>query len=123
MPSLTPIGDLNRNCFEEKGSQVFRKIIDPRYNSVGAVRTLITTTATLIDLPDDAESVSIKHLDTGGIIWIGEDNTITAGGSNAYPLSPGDPFLLRVKRGNSNNLWAIVSSETAYIYALGAFDS
>ncbi len=121
--SKTPIPELERNCFEEKGQQVFRKTIDPRYNTLGSVRTLITTSATAIDVPDSAEAVSIKHLDTGGIIWIGEDNTITAGGANTFPLSPGQIVPVRLKKGNGNNLYGIVSSETAYIYALGAFDS
>jgi len=119
----TPIPDLNRDCFEEKGNQVFRKVIDPRYNTAGAVRTDITTTATLIEVPESAEAVAIKHVDTGCVIWIGEDDTITAGGANAFPLSPGEILPLRLKAGNSNNLYGIVASETAYIYVLGAFNS
>jgi len=119
----TPIPDLNRDCFEEKGNQVFRKVIDPRYNTVGSVSTEITTTATLIEVPASAESVALKHVDTGGIIWIGEDNTITAGGANAFPMSPGEILPLRLKKGDGNNLYGIVASETAHIYVLGAFDS
>ena len=60
-------------------------VTNSNFNTLGSVRTTITTTPTVINLPDDAEQVYLKHIETGYTIWVGEDATITAGGATAFP--------------------------------------
>jgi hypothetical protein len=98
-------------------------VTNSNFNTLGSVRTTITTTPTAINIPDDAEQVYLKHIETGYTIWVGEDVTITAGGATAFPLSPGDTFPVRLRSGNDNSLYAVMASDTGYIYALGAFKS
>ena len=119
----TPIPDIERKSFLEKTTTAYRRVVSETNNSLGSIRTNITTTPTFINVPDNAEQIYIKHVDTGAIIWIGDNNLITPGGADTFPISPGETMSFRVKKGNSNNIYGVVSSESAYIYVLGAFDA
>ena len=122
--ALVPIGDIDRNSYKKVATLEWaRRTVSQSFNSIGAVRTEVQTTATKIELPENSESVLLKHIATGAVIWIGQDENITANGQDVYPLTPGEPLLVSMKKGNSNNLYAIVESETAYIYAMGAFNA
>jgi hypothetical protein len=90
-------------------------------NTAIAVRTLITTTATRIVTPDEAEYMRIKHIDTSRIVWIGSDASIVAGGSNTYPLGAGEVYEAHLYADDANEIYAITEEGQAYVYAIGGY--
>jgi len=94
------------------------KPINP--NTVEAIQTTVTTTPTVITLPEGAETISIRHLEAGVIVWIGEDENIAVGSSNVFPLLEGDVYGVTLRKGDSNNLYAVVASGSVTVYTIGA---
>lgn len=95
-------------------------LLDPRNEKFTAVATsLNAASATRIELPEDATQVKLKHLGTGITVSLGGTDSITAAGSDTWPLEPSEILELAVKKGNDVELYAIASSGTPTIYAIG----
>lgn len=89
-------------------------------NTTEAVQTVVTTTPVAIELPEGATEVTIRHIDQGVTVWIGEDENITPSGSDVFPLLEGDTYCVTLSKGNGNNMYAVVDSGSVTIYAIGA---
>jgi len=91
-----------------------------RGNTVFAKNTAMNAaTATKIDFPELTGNVLIRHITDDIIVWIGEDEDITAGATNVFPLEKGDALIVQMYKGNGNNLYGIASSGTPAVYAAG----
>lgn len=87
-------------------------------NAVDVAQTTVDTTATKIEMPDNATQVSLRH-DGTSTIWVGQDSNITAGGTDVFPMEAGDIMILDITKGNDNAIYAIVASGSVTVYAIG----
>jgi hypothetical protein len=97
--------------------------VSERVNTLEAVRTSLSTTATRVSTPANAEVMWIKHIDVDRIVWIGNSNAITAAGVDVFPLGAGEVYKLRLKAGDNNEVYAILEDGTSYIYVLGGYNA
>lgn len=86
---------------------------------VEAVQTIVSVTPVKIEFPTDSDTVVIRHLSDDTIVWVGGSNTITSGGTDVFPLLPGDILEIELSSGNANELYAIVASGSTVVYTLG----
>lgn len=89
-------------------------------NSVDVVQTTVDTSAVQIDVPEEASSVSIRHITEGTTLWVGNSSSITAGGAGTFPLLEGDIMEIDLIKGNSNEIYGILASGSITVYAIGA---
>jgi hypothetical protein len=94
-----------------------------QFNTIEAVRTQMTTTATQINVPDDAEYVWVKVIDPTKILWVGNSSSITANGADSYPVQAGEYYKFHLTSGNTNDLYGIVEEGTVYVYTLGGYNA
>jgi len=114
-----PIQALERAKFYEDGDIAYVRTIDygSMSNAISVAQTSVSTTAIKIELPPDASQVVIRH-DSFGTVWIGETDSITIKGPNAFPLKANDIMTMDVAKGNDNEIYAI-SSMPITVYAMG----
>lgn len=93
------------------------KLINSIKDSLQVATTVITTTATKINTPDDTSNFTIYHETEGTIIAIG-DSTVTT--STRPRLENGDVLeVSNFELNNANELYGIVSVGNITIYAVG----
>lgn len=99
---------------QEKGPRV-------RDNTVAAIRTdLDDVSAKKIELPENASSFIIYHLEAGEFVYIGDNTSITSSSESA-PLESGYRFQVDLAKGNDNALYGISSSGTITVFAIGVY--
>jgi len=88
-------------------------------NTVEVAQTSVPNTGAIkIELPENASSVTIKHITGSQTVSIGSNASITSLGTGTYPLEPSIPITIRLKKGNANELYGIASAGTIVVYAL-----
>jgi hypothetical protein len=88
------------------------------YNAVEALSQSISTTAALIELPDSANEIEIRH-DSDSTLWIGGDDSVAA--NSGWPLYRRETLCFNLKEGNNNDVWAISSSGSITTFVIGVF--
>ena len=87
-------------------------------NGFQGIKTQVTTSAGELSFPEKTKwGVYIINVTAGKTVWIGEDDTITAAGSNVYPLITNEPIFLELKK--NTTIYAIVAADTADVYIGG----
>lgn len=116
------INDREKDKFQAvDGKTAVRVVSANEANLFNAKKTEVTDSEPIkIDFPDEGTEFLLYHNTSSGIVWLGPDNTITAGSEGTAPL-PQQPFTLpvRVVSGNDNNIWAISASGTIDVYVVG----
>lgn len=105
--------DLIRKTKRVKDSYLDVNILEPSVQR-------ITTTAAIINVPENARHIRIKH---GGDrpVWIGNVSTIQPYGTNAYPLDNGEYIDIAVVVGNNNTIYGVVDEGYVDLFILGGY--
>jgi len=90
----------------------------PVKNAVTAVQTVITTTATKINLPDTGTQFVVRHVTEDAVLWFGDNASIVVGGTDVAPLLEYDTLQIDLSAGNGNELYGVVASGTLTVYAV-----
>lgn len=94
--------------------------LDARNEKFTGTQTVLNdSTATRVTLPEEATKVILKHTTASITVWLGADSSITASGNAVWPLETSEQLVLQVKKGNEVELYAIASSGTPTLYAIG----
>jgi hypothetical protein len=114
----------NINTLEKEKFAAYRgktavQTASPVGNSFKAQRTTITTTATQIVMPDKSGKFYLKHNSSGVVIYIGSNAEITTTSEDVWPLAANETIEIDLKAGDANEIYGIVATSTAYIYAAG----
>ena len=78
----------------------------------------VTTSPTFIEAPVGAYNIIIRHTTPGAIVWIGENDSISVGGGDVFPLLEGDTCNKILDDSDDNNIYAIVESGTVDVYVI-----
>jgi hypothetical protein len=117
MPLSENINNREFNKFtRQRGTRVKTQSVPEDGNAFQVETTEITTDATPIDTPEDANKMHLIHVESGVIIYLGGSDVTT---SNGWPLVENTPLHVDLKKGNNNSIYGIVASGTADIKALG----
>ena len=120
-PKTGHVSTDNKDSFANDAKRdVSRRVLvgDNRYNTFKAVKTTVTTSATFINVPEDATRIVIYHIEADETLWLGENAQITAGGTGTAPMQTNFTLELEVIKGNGNNIYGIVSSGSIDVYAI-----
>lgn len=115
------ITTLEKSRFKDVNGKVTVRVCDykEQQNVFQATATSISTTATKIDFPEQGTDFTIYHATSGGILWIGPNSSITAGGSGTAPLPSEFKIDVSVPEGNENDFYAITAEGTIIVYVIG----
>lgn len=91
---------------------------NPSHNAVEVIQTTVSTTPVRINFPDEIKDIIVRYIDTE-TVWIGSTSSITAGSPTTFPMVNGDLLEISLDEGNDNSLYAVVSSGTITLYAMG----
>jgi len=105
--------------FVESRGKCAVQTVSPVGNSFQAVRTQIGTTPTLINMPDKSGAFILKHVSSGVTIYIGNNESITTTSADVWPLAANETLSIELKAADGNEIYGVVASSTAYIYAAG----
>jgi hypothetical protein len=90
-------------------------------NTIEVVRTILNaTSASKINLPDNAEKIIIYHKNSN-TVWFGNKSNLTVDDGKSAPMDKGDVLVMTVKSGNSSELYGISSSGNISVYAIGIY--
>ena len=118
MPVTGNVNTDHKDSYTYKRGTRQRTLAVPEdFNSIDVVKTTITTTATQINFPENANYVTLRHHSTTPI-FIGGNSSVTT--SNGQQVNENDVVEITVKAGNSNEIYGIVSTGTVVITATGA---
>jgi hypothetical protein len=92
---------------------------EAKFDGIQAVTTSVGTSATQITTPEDAEVVTIYHLDVGESLTVGRTSSVTVGGSDGAVLEYGARLTFSCRTGGDNEIYGIVSTGTITVYAVG----
>jgi hypothetical protein len=113
------------SSYYDKISHVFIdpvRIVDDIVNFTDTIvdggTDLNAATPTQITLPAGCEIFLVRHVTGSDIVWIGADNSVAAGDTNAWPLRPEDPPL-KIRVANNTTLWGITSVGNATLHVVG----
>lgn len=91
-------------------------------NTLTTVQTTVSTVAVQISTPDSARNFILKHQDPNITVWIGKDDSITAGGTTVWPLEGGQELILdQYQLSDSNQIYAIADSGSVTVYCIGKY--
>lgn len=86
-------------------------------DSFDSIKTTVTTSASEVNLPDSAKNgIILIQINSNKTIWLGQDNSISVAGDNAFPLIANEYLHVNIKKGST--LYAI-ASENLDMYAGG----
>lgn len=93
-----------------------------RANSLTTAQTTVGTTAVQITTPPEAKNYILKHRDPNITVWIGRNDSVTVGGSEAFPLEGNvDLVLEQFQTDGDNFIYAIADSGSVTVYCMGTF--
>jgi len=88
-----------------------------QYNTLEVVSTTITTTATQINTPESTGNFHLVHKTHGTTVYIdGADVT-----ASSYPLEAYEDLPFKGMSKGDNEIYGIVSSGTATVWAIGVY--
>lgn len=120
MPRHTTYGNTPQS---EQGRKVHvRTDTSRRANTLITEQTSVSTSVVKITTPADAKNFLLKHEDPNVTLWLGANNTVTVGGTAAWPLNYGDTLVLdQYQLDGDNSIYAIADSGTVTVYCAGKY--
>lgn len=92
----------------------------PAYDTLDNTKTTVTTSATLLIFPDEADKFMLVHRDVDSFLYLGNDNTITVDGAGTCPIRAHEMIPLDgIIKGDGNDIYGISDSANITVYILG----